>query len=131
MSHVISYNISHDKSIWALTLPDDTAEEASWGLFDEDQRAAAKEMISAELRSQGWDPLVLGLVNSAERLIKYGIYDRPELSPEQWYSGRCVMIGDAVHPTSTHLGQGANQAWLVILNKYPADMAAWAVACQL
>ncbi|GJD00771.1 salicylate hydroxylase [Colletotrichum higginsianum] len=110
LSHVICYDMTHDKTSWALTLPGEAVEEASWGLFGDEQRAAAKKAISAALEAKGWDPVVLGLVNSAERLIKYGIYDRPELSPEQWYSGRCVMIGDAVHPTSVHLGQGANQS---------------------
>ena len=27
-----------------------------------------------------------------------------------WYTRRCVLIGDTAHPTSPHLGQGANQA---------------------
>lgn len=86
-------------------------EEAAWGLFSDEKRAAEKVHMSKMLQSKSWDPVVLDLVNSAERLIKYGIYDRPELGAEMWYSGRCVMVGDAVHPTSVHLGQGANQAW--------------------
>ncbi|KAL0936839.1 salicylate hydroxylase [Colletotrichum truncatum] len=110
LSHVISYPCTHDKTSWGLTLPGDVVEEASWGLFSDEQRAAEKEKILKMLRAKEWDPVVLEMVGSAERLIKYGLYDRPELSPEQWYSGRCVMVGDAVHPTSVHLGQGANQS---------------------
>jgi salicylate hydroxylase len=92
-------------------LPGEIVEEAAWGLFSDEKRAAEKVEVSKMLQSKGWDPVVLDMVNSAERLIKYGIYDRPELEAEKWYSGRCVMVGDAVHPTSVHLGQGANQAW--------------------
>ncbi|KAK1977244.1 hypothetical protein LZ30DRAFT_692296 [Colletotrichum cereale] len=110
LSHVICYPITHDRTSWALTLPGDTEEEAAWGLFNDERRAAEKVKMLEMLQAKGWDPVVLGMVNSAERLIKYGIYDRPELEPGQWYSGRCVMVGDAVHPTSVHLGQGANQA---------------------
>ena len=50
------------------------------------------------------------LIEGAERMLKFGLYDREELMPEQWHSGRCVLLGDAAHPTSPHLGQGANQA---------------------
>ncbi|KAF4850352.1 3-hydroxybenzoate 6-hydroxylase 1 [Colletotrichum siamense] len=110
LSHIISYPITHDKTSWGLTLPGNTEEEAAWGLFGDEKRAAEKEKMAEMLQAKNWDPVVLGMVASAERLIKYGIYDRPELEPEQWYSGRCVMVGDAVHPTSVHLGQGANQA---------------------
>ncbi|KAI8232354.1 3-hydroxybenzoate 6-hydroxylase 1 [Colletotrichum sp. SAR 10_77] len=110
LSHIISYPITHDKTSWGLTLPGNTEEEAAWGLFGDEKRAAEKEKMAEMLQAKNWDPVVLGMVTSAERLIKYGIYDRPELEPEQWYSGRCVMVGDAVHPTSVHLGQGANQA---------------------
>ncbi|KAK1961302.1 FAD/NAD(P)-binding domain-containing protein [Colletotrichum sublineola] len=110
LSHVICYPIAHSRTSWALTLPGNDEEEAAWGLFSDEKRAAEKEKMTGILQAKGWDPVVLGMVNSAERLIKYGIYDRPELQPEQWYSGRCVMVGDAVHPTSVHLGQGANQA---------------------
>ncbi|TDZ16656.1 3-hydroxybenzoate 6-hydroxylase 1 [Colletotrichum orbiculare MAFF 240422] len=108
--HVINYQITHGTTSWGITLPDSEAEEASWGLFDDERRAVEKERIGAMLEAKEWDPVVIEMVNSAERLIKYGIFDRPELSPDQWYSGRCVMVGDAVHPTSVHLGQGANQA---------------------
>lgn len=109
--HAMSYPVSKDMVSWALTAEDNQGEEAAWGLFDEEQRASMKTMLKERLAGQKWDPVVLELISSASRMVKYGIYDRPQLPVKQWYSGRSVMIGDAVHPASTHLGQGANQAW--------------------
>ncbi|KIW64572.1 hypothetical protein PV04_09497 [Phialophora macrospora] len=50
------------------------------------------------------------LVQSAQRMIKFGLFDRDEMRPDQWHTQRSVLIGDAAHPTSPHLGQGGNQA---------------------
>ncbi|GJE95746.1 hypothetical protein PsYK624_119330 [Phanerochaete sordida] len=49
------------------------------------------------------------IVRSSLKIVKYGIYDRAEL--KTWHQGRVVLIGDAAHPTSPHLVQGANQAY--------------------
>ncbi|KAK2596715.1 hypothetical protein QQS21_006230 [Conoideocrella luteorostrata] len=110
LSHVICYPLSHSHVAWALTLPDDVGSEASWGLFDAQRMASTKDNLKMRLDAHGWDPTVQELVTSAERLIKYGIFDRPGLSADQWFSGRCVLLGDAAHPSSVHLGQGANQS---------------------
>ncbi|KAK6858002.1 FAD/NAD(P)-binding domain-containing protein [Apiospora arundinis] len=108
--HFVCYQITHEHTSWALTQPEDSGEEASWCLFGSDERQAILGRLVERLRSEGWDKDVVELVASSHRLIKYGIFDRPALEPEQWYSSRCVMVGDAVHPMSVHAGQGANQA---------------------
>lgn len=43
-------------------------------------------------------------------VLKFGLFDRQALDAAQWHTARCVLAGDAAHPTSPHLGQGANQA---------------------
>ncbi|TLD24364.1 hypothetical protein PspLS_06897 [Pyricularia sp. CBS 133598] len=108
--HLVCYPITADHISWGLTGNDSTAEEASWGLFDEERRERTRVELEKTLRDLSWDPIVAEMVGKAKRMIKYGIYDRPELKPSDWYLGRCVLMGDAVHPTAVHLGQGANQA---------------------
>lgn len=107
-AHVISYPVSPTHLSWAVTLLETKEEEETWRLYRPDEIESQTHKLSDVL--DGWDPAVLEMVTSAERIIKFGIFDRKELMPGQWYSKRCVLVGDAAHPTSPHLGQGANQA---------------------
>lgn len=106
--HVISYPISSKQTSWAITQRETQEKEETWRPYKPDEMIEQRKQLSLLL--QGWDDSILQMVNSSERIIKFGIFDRAELKPSQWYSRRCVLVGDAAHPTSPHLGQGANQA---------------------
>ncbi|OGM43957.1 hypothetical protein ABOM_007996 [Aspergillus bombycis] len=106
--HIIAYPISTRLTSWAVTLPQTRAHEETWRLSDPADIEAQRETLASEL--SGFEPTVVDLIKTATRIIKFGLFDREELSPEQWHSKRCVLVGDAAHPTTPHLGQGANQA---------------------
>ncbi|QDV18607.1 FAD-dependent urate hydroxylase [Gimesia panareensis] len=71
-------------------------------------------------QQQGFDPWrqeVLKLCPQAEELINatHGFQDYTfttyrSVSMRRWHAERIIFLGDAAHPTSPHLGQGANLA---------------------
>ena len=57
-----------------------------------------------------WHEPVPGLIRSTreDAILRNDIYDRDPA--EQWGSGRITLLGDAAHPMTPNLGQGACQA---------------------
>ncbi len=109
-AHFICYPISNTTTSWAITQRNLNAAQESWKMFSSSELHAYRAHLLTVFKD--WCSPIPELIGSADRIIKYGLYDRPQLEPNQWYSknGRSVLIGDAAHPTSPHLGQGANQA---------------------
>jgi salicylate hydroxylase len=107
-AHIIAYPVSPTHASWAITLPETAEASETWRLYGPEEQKALSAKLSSQFASCSTP--VPELVASAERLTKFGLFDRNELEPDQWHTRRCVLVGDAAHPTSPHLGQGANQA---------------------
>jgi 2-polyprenyl-6-methoxyphenol hydroxylase-like FAD-dependent oxidoreductase len=59
---------------------------------------------------RGWPFAVPALITSTpeDRILQNDIFDRPPLS--RWHEGPIALLGDAAHPTTPNMGQGACMA---------------------
>lgn len=109
-AHFICYPVSPTTISWAITQRNVDAAQETWKICSATALQSYRNQLLDTFKD--WCSPVPELIGQADRIIKFGLYDRPQLEAKQWYSkgGRSVLIGDAAHPTSPHLGQGANQA---------------------
>ncbi|MDI3389794.1 FAD-dependent monooxygenase [Streptomyces sp. B-S-A8] len=101
-SFVIGYLIdsrSDDYYFVAGTAADAWTHPQSWVDGDRDEMLDAFTGSCDEVRS---------LLNAAESLSKWPLFERPPL--QQWGRGRIALLGDACHPMRPHMAQGAAMA---------------------
>lgn len=79
--------------------------------FERSGPGRTSQQVAAEQFAE-WGPMTRGLIDQArpETIVEVGIWDR-DPAPA-WAHGRTVIIGDAAHPMTPFLGQGANSAMI-------------------
>ena len=108
-STMLTYTIEDGLSNWAFYSRRKEQHIETWRHLDPEALQRAKQEIVSKLEREDWPEFVIQLVSCAHKVIQNGLYDRPVPPVEKWFHGRCVLVGDAAHPTSPHIGQGANQ----------------------
>lgn len=95
-----------------------------------DPRSGRRERVLE--RFAAWGPVISALVAATdeEAISHLDVYDRPPL--QTWTRSAVTLLGDAAHPMTNAIGQGANQAIedAVVLGEAARRQPSWHAALQ-
>ncbi|KOG31406.1 FAD-dependent monooxygenase [Streptomyces resistomycificus] len=100
--HFVNYRVRRGELLNVVAVVRAEAAPESW---------TARAEPGEQLRQfDGWDPRVLGVLERAGRMYRYGLHTRAPLT--RWNVGRVTLLGDSAHAMVPFQAQGAAQALL-------------------
>lgn len=102
-AHVVMYYVRRYEQLNFVAVTErDNWQQESWT-----EKASLKDMLGD---FAGWDPTLFQILAQADpnACYRWALFDREPLA--DWYRGRVVLLGDAVHPMLPFVAQGAAQA---------------------
>jgi salicylate hydroxylase len=99
--HFVHYFVSSARYLNFVAV----SEQSEWRGESWNDRADVTEAIN---RYSGWNSQIHEILEAAERIFKWALFDRAPL--QNWTKGRVTLLGDACHPMLPYMAQGAAQA---------------------
>ena len=99
--HCVTYRLRRG----ALTNFVGVIERDDWTIESWSERGTKTEALAD---FDGWHPTITRILNEAEELYRWALFDRAPLT--KWTDGQVALMGDAAHPMLPFMAQGAAMA---------------------
>jgi salicylate hydroxylase/6-hydroxynicotinate 3-monooxygenase len=100
--HIVIYFVTprRDEVYFVTSLPEPEWRTESW--------SAKGDLGELRAAFRGFHPQVQAVLNACPEVYKWALYERDPMP--QWGRGRVVLLGDACHPMTPYMAQGAASA---------------------
>jgi len=102
--HMVIYYVTaaRDEVYFVTSVP----ERADW--ITPESWSAKGDLAELKTAYAGFHPEVQAVIDACPEVYKWGVFEREPLA--NWSAGRVVLLGDACHPMTPYMAQGAASA---------------------